>query len=86
MQITPAMPLERGRFGINDNSLSPGNIDTEINHHVWQTEAGQKMVQAMPRKRIGQPKDLDAVLMMLCANESHFINGAVISADDGQAV
>jgi hypothetical protein len=36
-----------------------------------------------PRKRVGQPTDLDALLVMLCASESHFINGAVIAADDG---
>ncbi len=35
---------------------------------------------------VGQPQDLDSVLMMLVANESHFINGAVIQADDGFAV
>jgi NAD(P)-dependent dehydrogenase (short-subunit alcohol dehydrogenase family) len=86
VHMTRAMALEWGRFGINVNALCPGYIDTEINHHVWETEAGQQMVQAMPRKRVGQPQDLDAVLMMLCANESHFINGAVISADDGQAI
>jgi NAD(P)-dependent dehydrogenase (short-subunit alcohol dehydrogenase family) len=86
VHMTRAMALEWGRFGINVNAICPGYIDTEINHHVWQTEAGQKMVQAMPRKRVGKPADLDAVLMMLCANESHFINGAVISADDGQAI
>ena len=85
VHMTRAMALEWGRFGINVNALCPGYIDTEINHHVWQTEAGQKMVQSMPRKRIGQPQDLDVVLMMLCSNQSHFINGAVISADDGQA-
>ena len=86
VHMTRAMALEWGRFGINVNALCPGYVDTEINHHVWQTEAGQKMVQAMPRKRVGKPQDLDAALMMLCANESHFVNGAVISADDGQAV
>ena len=86
VHMTRAMALEWGRFGINVNAICPGYIDTEINHHVWQTEAGQKMVQAMPRQRVGQAKDLDAVLMMLCANESHFVNGAVISADDGQAI
>lgn len=86
VHMTRSMALEWGRYGINVNAICPGYIDTEINHHVWQTEAGQKMVQAMPRKRIGQPADLDAVLMMLCANESHFVNGAVISADDGQAI
>jgi NAD(P)-dependent dehydrogenase (short-subunit alcohol dehydrogenase family) len=86
VHMTRAMALEWGRFGINVNALCPGYIDTEINHHVWQTEAGQKMVQSMPRKRIGRPEDLDVALMMLCSNQSHFVNGAVISADDGQAV
>ncbi len=86
VHMTRAMALEWGRFGINVNAICPGYIDTEINHHVWQTEAGQKMVQAMPRKRVGKPADLDVVLMMLCANESGFVNGAVIQADDGQAI
>jgi hypothetical protein len=86
VHMTRAMALEWGRFGINVNAICPGYIDTEINHHLWQTEAGQKMVQAMPRKRVGKPEDLDAALMMLCANESRFVNGAVISADDGQAI
>ncbi len=83
IHMTRAMALEWGKFGINVNALCPGYIDTEINHHHWQTEAGQKLVNMMPRKRVGQPQDLDAALMMLCANESHFINGAVLSADDG---
>ena len=86
IHMTRSMALEWGRFGINVNALCPGYIDTEINHHVWQTEAGQKLVQSMPRQRVGKPQDLNVVLMMLCANESHFVNGAVISADDGQAV
>jgi NAD(P)-dependent dehydrogenase (short-subunit alcohol dehydrogenase family) len=86
VHMTRAMALEWGRFGINVNALCPGYIDTEINHHVWQTEAGVRMVQAMPRKRVGKPEDLDAVLLMLCANQSGFINGAVITADDGQSI
>jgi hypothetical protein len=40
----------------------------------------------MPRKRIGNVADLDAVLVMLCAKQSHFVNGAVIAADDGFAL
>ena len=38
------------------------------------------------RGELAPYSDLDVVLMMLCANESHFINGAVIQADDGFAV
>jgi NAD(P)-dependent dehydrogenase (short-subunit alcohol dehydrogenase family) len=83
IQMTKAMALEWGKFGINVNALCPGYIDTDINHHHWSTPAGQKLVNMMPRKRIGVPEDLDAILVTLCADQSHFINGAVISADDG---
>ena len=83
IQMTKAMALEWGKHGINVNALCPGYIDTEINHHHWQTEAGQKLVQMLPRKRVGSPKDLDAMLVTLCSDQSHFINGAVIAADDG---
>ena len=86
IQMTKAMALEWGRFGINVNAICPGYIDTEINHHHWQTEQGQKLISMLPRKRVGEPKDLDAVLMMLASDQSHFVNGAVIAADDGFAV
>ena len=86
VQMTRSMALEWGRFGINVNAICPGYIDTEINHKHWQTEQGQKLIQMLPRKRVGQPQDLDALLVMLCSNQSHFINGAVISADDGLSV
>jgi NAD(P)-dependent dehydrogenase (short-subunit alcohol dehydrogenase family) len=86
IQMTKAMAIEWGKFGINVNAICPGYIDTEINHHHWQTEAGQKLVQMLPRKRVGQPKDLDALLVTLCSDQSHFINGAVIAADDGFGV
>ena len=83
IQMTKAMALEWGKYGINVNAICPGYIDTEINHHHWETEQGKKLVQMLPRKRIGKPEDLDALLVMLASGQSHFINGAVIAADDG---
>ncbi len=86
VHMTRAMALEWGRFGINVNALCPGYIDTEINHEYWQSEAGRKLMQMLPRKRVGKPADLEAALLMLCANESGFVNGAVLAADDGFGV
>lgn len=83
VQMTKAMALEWGRHGINVNAICPGYIDTEINHHHWSSEAGQKLLAMLPRKRVGQPQDLDGLLLLLAADESQFINGAVMSADDG---
>jgi NAD(P)-dependent dehydrogenase (short-subunit alcohol dehydrogenase family) len=86
VHMTKAMAVEWGKYGINVNAICPGYIDTEINHHHWQTEQGQKLVQMLPRKRIGKPEDLDALLVMLCSDQSHFVNGAIIAADDGFGV
>lgn len=83
VHMTRVMAAEWGRFGITSNAVCPGYIDTEINHHHWQTEGGQKLISMLPRKRVGQPKDLDALVVMLCSAQADFINGAIISADDG---
>ncbi len=53
VQMTKAMAVEWGRFGINVNAICPGYIDTEINHAHWQTEQGQKLISMLPRKRVG---------------------------------
>ncbi len=86
VQMTKAMAMEWGKFGINVNAICPGYIDTEINHHHWQTEQGKKLIDILPRKRVGNAQDLDALLVMLASDQSHFINGAVIAADDGFGV
>lgn len=83
VHMTKAMAVEWGRFGINVNAICPGYIDTEINHQHWQTEQGRKLIDMLPRKRVGRPEDLDALIVLLASGQSHFVNGAVIAADDG---
>ena len=85
IHMTRAMALEWGRYGINVNAICPGYIETEINAAHFQTEAGQKLVNLLPRRRVGKPEDLDALLMMLASDASGFINGAAIAADDGMS-
>ncbi|MFN8735119.1 MAG: SDR family oxidoreductase [Betaproteobacteria bacterium] len=86
VHMTRAQANEWGRYGINVNAICPGYIRTEINESHWDTEAGQKLVQMLPRRRVGEASDLDSALLMLVADESQFINGAVIAADDGLSV
>jgi NAD(P)-dependent dehydrogenase (short-subunit alcohol dehydrogenase family) len=68
------------------NALCPGYITTELNEEHWTTEGGAKLVNMLPRKRVGKPEDLDGLIVLLASGQSHFVNGAVIAADDGFAI
>jgi NAD(P)-dependent dehydrogenase (short-subunit alcohol dehydrogenase family) len=86
VHMTRALALEWGRHGINVNAICPGYIETEINRDYWQTEGGQKLMSMLPQRRLGRAGDLDGLLLLLASDHAHFINGAVIAADDGLTV
>jgi NAD(P)-dependent dehydrogenase (short-subunit alcohol dehydrogenase family) len=86
VHMTKSMALEWGRYGINVNAICPGYIGTEINESHFETEQGQKLINMLPRKRLGHPEDLDGLLLLLASDESRFMNGAIVAADDGMSV
>jgi len=86
IHMTRAMALEWGRYDINVNAICPGYIETEINRDHFHSEAGQKLVNMLPRRRVGTPEDLDGLLLLLASDLSDFINGSIITADDGLSV
>jgi NAD(P)-dependent dehydrogenase (short-subunit alcohol dehydrogenase family) len=85
VMMTRAMATEWARRGIDVNAICPGYISTEINERHWETEGGRKLIERLPRRRLGRPEDLDALLLLLCSDAGGFVNGAVVSADDGMA-
>jgi NAD(P)-dependent dehydrogenase (short-subunit alcohol dehydrogenase family) len=85
VHMTKSMAAEWGKYGINVNAICPGYIGTEINAEYFDSERGQALINILPRKRVGKPEDLDGLLLLLAAEESHFINGAIVTADDGMS-
>ena len=84
ISLTRCQAREWGRHGINANAICPGYIRTEIGGNFWETEAAGRLIASLPRKRMGEPRDLDGLLLLLCSGEaSRFINGAAMVADDG---
>lgn len=86
VHMTKAMALEWGRYGINVNAICPGYIGTEINAEHFESEQGRKLISMLPRKRLGEPQYLDGLILLLASEESQFINGSIIAADDGMSV
>ena len=83
--MTASHALEWARHGIRVNALCPGYIRTDINETFWETEQGRAELKRLPRRRVGEPKDLDTALLFLTDPRSHFVNGASITVDDAQS-
>ncbi len=87
VSLTRCQAREWGRHGINANAICPGYIRTEMGGDFWETEGAAKLIASLPRRRLGEPRDLDGLLLLLCSFEaSRFINGAAMVADDGSMV
>jgi 3-oxoacyl-[acyl-carrier protein] reductase len=83
VQLTRSMALELVRHGVRVNALAPGYIETEINREFFQTPAGQRMVQRIPQRRLGQPEDLDGALLLLASDASRYMTGSTVLVDGG---
>jgi len=86
IHMTRVQAAEWGRFGINVNAICPGYIRTEMNESLWDTDAGQRLIQTLPRQRVGSVEDLDGLVLLLSSDDSEMINGSVIAIDDGWSV
>lgn len=83
--MTACHALEWSRHGIRVNALCPGYIRTGINDAWWETDRGRAEMARLPRRRVGEPQDLDSALLYLCDPGNRFLNGASITVDDAQS-
>lgn len=80
--MTRVWARELGKRGITANAVAPGFIATDMTAAM--TEAAQQLMLAhTPVGRAGTPADVAHAYLFLAADESSFINGAVLSVDGG---
>lgn len=83
-RMTEALSVEWARFHINVNAIAPGAFASEMMDGMMERLGVNFAEQASPRKRLGDPAQLDSTLLYLCAPSSEFVTGTVIRVDDGQ--
>ncbi|WP_304166953.1 SDR family NAD(P)-dependent oxidoreductase [Phenylobacterium aquaticum] len=84
--MTKGLAREWSRRGIAVNAICPGYIETDINSDWFKEEGGQKQMKGFPRRRLMEPTDLDAPLLMLAGPAARAISGALFTIDDGQSL
>ena len=86
IQMTKSLALEWARFGIRVNALCPGYIGTDINAEYFATDAGKRMIDRIPMRRLGRPEDLDAAVLLLASDASGWMTGSALAVDGGHLV
>lgn len=74
----------RGRR-ITVNAVAPGPVDTALFRRGKSAEQIESFAQKPPLERLGEPKDIAAIVSFLMRAESEWINAQVIRANGGFA-
>ncbi|WP_110206815.1 SDR family NAD(P)-dependent oxidoreductase [Nocardioides daejeonensis] len=81
-RMTEALAVEWARYPINVNGIAPGSFSSEMMDGL--IERVGDISGSFPRKRLGDPAQLDSTLLYLVSPASEFVTGTVIKVDDGQ--
>jgi NAD(P)-dependent dehydrogenase (short-subunit alcohol dehydrogenase family) len=81
-RLTETLAVQRSKFNINVNAIAPGLFASEMSDGM--IERMGDLTRAFPRRRIGQPEQLDSTLLYLVSPSSEMVTGTVIKVDDGQ--
>jgi NAD(P)-dependent dehydrogenase (short-subunit alcohol dehydrogenase family) len=81
-RMTEVLAVEWARFHINVNGIAPGAFESEMMDGML--ERIGDFTPHLPRKRLGDPAQLDSTLLYLVSPASEFVTGTVIKVDDGQ--
>jgi len=80
--MTRTLSIELGPFNINVNCIAPGAFASEMMDGML-SRIGD-ITKNFPRKRLGDPAQMDSTLLFLVSPSSECVTGAVIKIDDGQ--
>lgn len=84
--LTKALARELVEWHINVNAIAPGAIRTAMMENKYSPEVMQQKGQAVPWRRLGEPEEVAALALYLCADEAEFITGQCISPNGGQII
>lgn len=82
VRVTETLAVEWSKFYINVNGIAPGAFSSDMMDGMLD-RMGDFSVH-FPRKRLGQPEQMDSTLLFLVSPSSDAVTGTVIKIDDGQ--
>jgi len=82
--MTEALAVELAPYGINVNAICPGMIETKmVDPFLADPKIKEGFLARIPKKRLGQPKDIGVAAVFLASEEADYITGATLVVDGG---
>lgn len=83
--FTKTLARELAKYNITVNAICPGFIDTPMTRAVPE-KIRAMMLEKIAMKRIGDPKDVAALVSFLASDEASYITGEVINVSGGLVI
>ena len=83
--FTKTAALELARYGITVNAICPGFIPSKMSQGLLD-KIGPRVVAETPLRQLGDPADLEGLVVLLASGASRHITGQIIAVDGGASV
>ena len=84
--LTRALAVEIGEFGITANYVQPGGVMTPDSRDVFRRDKALRdhCIKNSAAKRLGEPVDIAKVVLFLASDDAMFVSGTGIAVDGGR--
>ena len=83
--MTKCLAKELASRNITVNAVAPGYIDTDMTA-VLPEKVKEQVLQQVPLKRMGQPRDIAETVAFLASDRAAYITGQTIQVDGGMGI
>jgi 3-oxoacyl-[acyl-carrier protein] reductase len=81
--LTRSMAKELAPYNVTVNGIAPGVIYTPLHERTNTPEALEKLRQAIPLGRLGEPEDVAGCVAFLASDDAAYITGEIIAINGG---
>ena len=82
-QLTKSLAVEWAELGVRVNAVAPGYFLSDMTRQFTESnpELAERWRAMIPAGRMGEPQDLDGLVVFLCSDASSYIVGQSIVID-----
>lgn len=84
--MTRSFAKQYGPHAITVNVISPGQVDTPMQHVDNPKELVEAAIQACPMRRMGRPDEVADAVVFLASRHASFVNGATLTVSGGSVM